>query len=52
MDKQIRVKFIKRHKGWQPGQVVNVPHEDGLNLVDKGIALLTKDMSVEDIWLR
>lgn len=41
----MRIKIIKNYKKYKSGDIVNINKELALNLLDKGIATMTKDMT-------
>lgn len=44
----MRIKFIKDHKGYRKGQIVEVSPNEGFGLIDSGFAQVTKDMTERD----
>lgn len=44
----MRLKIIKTTVHYHKDQIVNLPKEEGLALIKKGIAILTKDITEVD----
>lgn len=44
----IRVKFIRNHKDYRKGQTIALSPNEAFGLIDKGYAMVSKDLVAED----
>lgn len=44
----IRVKFLENHKSYNKGEVATLSPNEAFGLLDKGIVIVSKDMTKDD----
>jgi hypothetical protein len=48
----MRIKIIKKHKYWHIGQVVVLDQQTATVLIERGIAVVSKDMAPDDYQVK
>lgn len=48
----MRIKIVKKHKYYSLGQVVVLDQQTATVLIEKGIAVVSKDMATEDYQVK
>ena len=43
-----RIKFTKNHKSYKRGDVISVSNNEAFGFIDRGVAIISKDMTSED----
>lgn len=48
----IRIKMVKDYKDHRKGQVLNVSPNEAFGLIDRGVAIMTKDFVAEEYQVK